>query len=560
MADPLLRWMKAHNVPVTREKYLALAYGEDLPDPWMPEHEAELPEELQSTVDDAVQLELWDYDPAQPRAPAGTSEGGQWTSGGAEPSPTPGAVPVFTTRGNEILRGGEVVGTIRYMTEGRVELTIEGKRLKFRNYQAALTHLARSTALPSPSGADKMLLVTHHPSDEQYAKWDAQIQAHRDKLEAEQRFGDREDSQVSYMRNALKEYRAAKPEDQASSRVGLSVVYGGPHDTDDPQLLAVTMVRFNEQQGVVRITSSGGLDEDAHIKSLQQIVARYGREGSKAERIEGAIWGDDLETAAIYEAAGFRITGETSVGMTRVVYGKEEPTKAEQEAAEKLALARRNEVEAKARVAAAQLDFNPDDVVFNDRDDTFILNGVQMHYAGSFTHGQAKIEIYHKHVALDSVAGVTAHEIGHRKLDALRQRYRDERADVTTEFKSHENVDTVMKPDGTLREPFATKYPVYQAWKTIVDGHLDEMRESDGVSDYSKEYWKAITAKYPGDTAMSKAFHETIAEMNRIKFETGKLPGSKRWQQLHQLMEKNWAQMRPLERELVQPKSEKEWW
>lgn len=52
MTDFLLEWMKKNNVPITPEKYLALAYGEELPDPWTPEHEAELPEELQSELAD----------------------------------------------------------------------------------------------------------------------------------------------------------------------------------------------------------------------------------------------------------------------------------------------------------------------------------------------------------------------------------------------------------------------------------------------------------------------------------------------------------------------------
>jgi hypothetical protein len=51
MSDLLLDWMKKNGVPITREKYLGLAYGQDLPDPWTPEHEAELPEELQEHAD-----------------------------------------------------------------------------------------------------------------------------------------------------------------------------------------------------------------------------------------------------------------------------------------------------------------------------------------------------------------------------------------------------------------------------------------------------------------------------------------------------------------------------
>jgi len=46
-ARPLVDWMRSHNIPVTRESYLRLAYPEGLPVPWTIEHEMELPDELQ---------------------------------------------------------------------------------------------------------------------------------------------------------------------------------------------------------------------------------------------------------------------------------------------------------------------------------------------------------------------------------------------------------------------------------------------------------------------------------------------------------------------------------
>jgi len=44
--DVLVRSMRKNGQPVTRENYIALAWPE-VPVPWLPEHEAELPEELQ---------------------------------------------------------------------------------------------------------------------------------------------------------------------------------------------------------------------------------------------------------------------------------------------------------------------------------------------------------------------------------------------------------------------------------------------------------------------------------------------------------------------------------
>jgi len=45
-AYPVLEWMKKHNVPITRENYLAINYLGNVPEIG-PEVESELPEELQ---------------------------------------------------------------------------------------------------------------------------------------------------------------------------------------------------------------------------------------------------------------------------------------------------------------------------------------------------------------------------------------------------------------------------------------------------------------------------------------------------------------------------------
>lgn len=41
--NPLVDWMVKKGVPITRDTYIALAYGDGVPDPWTPEDEAELP-------------------------------------------------------------------------------------------------------------------------------------------------------------------------------------------------------------------------------------------------------------------------------------------------------------------------------------------------------------------------------------------------------------------------------------------------------------------------------------------------------------------------------------
>ena len=45
--DEVLGQMIAGNMPLTRDMYLSLAYGDHMPDPWTADHEAQLPEMFQ---------------------------------------------------------------------------------------------------------------------------------------------------------------------------------------------------------------------------------------------------------------------------------------------------------------------------------------------------------------------------------------------------------------------------------------------------------------------------------------------------------------------------------
>ena len=44
--DDIVAWLRKNGRPVTREAYMDLNWPAGPPEPWTPEHEAELPEEL----------------------------------------------------------------------------------------------------------------------------------------------------------------------------------------------------------------------------------------------------------------------------------------------------------------------------------------------------------------------------------------------------------------------------------------------------------------------------------------------------------------------------------
>ena len=51
--DLLLESMKKHNIPVTFENYMGLAYPEGLPEDYGHEHHMQLPEEIRKMVDNS---------------------------------------------------------------------------------------------------------------------------------------------------------------------------------------------------------------------------------------------------------------------------------------------------------------------------------------------------------------------------------------------------------------------------------------------------------------------------------------------------------------------------
>lgn len=46
MGDPVIEYMQEYNIPMTREKYIALYYMDKMPEEWTEEHEEMLPEQF----------------------------------------------------------------------------------------------------------------------------------------------------------------------------------------------------------------------------------------------------------------------------------------------------------------------------------------------------------------------------------------------------------------------------------------------------------------------------------------------------------------------------------
>jgi hypothetical protein len=132
-----------------------------------------------------------------------------------------------------------------------------------------------------------------------------------------------------------------------------------------------------------------------------------------------------------------------------------------------------------------------------------------------------------------------------------------------------------MRPDGLLNEPYASRYPAYQAYTKATMPGTEAFAKSDGVSDYSKEYWLGarteVEKSYTNEKGAQQtyktyavnpetAFSETIAEIGRLKyskepiyqkkldevdgkpvyFATGKKGLKPEWSGLYRAVDENW--------------------
>lgn len=184
---------------------------------------------------------------------------------------------------------------------------------------------------------------------------------------------------------------------------------------------------------------------------------------------------------------------------------------------------------------AVDLGFDPTKITVTDTEKKFELNGKMYDYAGAaYTRGggdgheKGDIVLFEKHLSPSSVFEVTAHEIGHQKFQKFLDDYRAQSDAVMKEPGPPPNPNAesypqrrggsfaVMSADGMLREPYASEYPLYTKYHELVDKvGIDQLAKSDGITDYSKEWWKAWK---DGKAQTDQAFHETIAEMTAREY------------------------------------------
>lgn len=166
----------------------------------------------------------------------------------------------------------------------------------------------------------------------------------------------------------------------------------------------------------------------------------------------------------------------------------------------------------------------------------FQLSGQNYNYAGSCDLKTGLITIWPQ-IAGAQMPGVMAHEIEHAKFQGALDKYMEERSRLIKDDRKDSEGKDVTRANGEIRDEFKKDYPITNAlWESYEKpGGSTKMTEEDGVSPYSKMWWDSWKN---GEAKTDQAFHETMAEMARIRFETGVLPGAPIWRKYFHVMEK----------------------
>jgi len=176
---------------------------------------------------------------------------------------------------------------------------------------------------------------------------------------------------------------------------------------------------------------------------------------------------------------------------------------------------------------AKDLDFDPTMIEIVDGKQTFELNGLMRSAAGlartdKIGKDEKVITIFANNVNFGNVDGVIAHEIEHIKYETALNRYR---TDFNAIMAEPGKTDDVMRADGSLKPAYADKYPAYTVMHEALHSHgTMAFATSDGVSDYSYEWWNRWIDRGKHGVDAKSAMHETLAEMARVKYTTKEFP------------------------------------
>jgi hypothetical protein len=207
-----------------------------------------------------------------------------------------------------------------------------------------------------------------------------------------------------------------------------------------------------------------------------------------------------------------------------------------------------DKVKRRSESIAAEMGINPSVINVVDKEPrAFTVGDQQFREAGHYNPQTGTIEINARNAYDDRMSvtnGIAAHEVSHAIYDAARGAQAEEHKEITDLpsddynrlFRKSGYVRPEMQPEVHERFPVSAMFyrhlgdPYMETEEDQQGGGryrkmLDRLEHDDGVSDYSKSYWKGDVFQQSG--GVERAVNETLAETMRHQISSMSWQGEK---------------------------------
>lgn len=173
-----------------------------------------------------------------------------------------------------------------------------------------------------------------------------------------------------------------------------------------------------------------------------------------------------------------------------------------------------------AESTAQELGISPDLVEYGGDGYAFTVGDDHFIAAGQFDPSTGKITLYKGalNASEDELRGIVSHEVQHSKFNEVMSKYRDEETSIVHD---PQGIDKIY-PSGRLRDEYQGEFPVYAKLQPYIFGkYTGELEQKDGITNYSKSYWKAYAEhKVRFETAVNETLAE-VAHQKALGIKTG---------------------------------------
>jgi hypothetical protein len=159
--------------------------------------------------------------------------------------------------------------------------------------------------------------------------------------------------------------------------------------------------------------------------------------------------------------------------------------------------------------------------------DEVTVTGRPFRSAGHFNPRTGEVVVFKNAVGNDAaLQGLVAHEVQHARFEtflatSVRQRAEAERLTTAIRGERWRTPDpegrAPMDAGGFLRAQARSKYPALWAREKLLERVTEVLQREDGVSVYSREWWRAWEEQRQLPQGVFSPINETLAELSRLR-------------------------------------------